>query len=82
MMNFVAENTAHYEWDVYVLLKMHGTNLARWVARMMDCLNMGDELAIYTMCDMHLCLPVLRPGPLLIAQLPPSPCLSIVYCPQ
>ena len=31
---------------------MHGTNLARWVATMTDCLNRGDELAIYAMCDM------------------------------
>ena len=52
MLNFVAENTACYEWDAHVLLKMHGTNLARWVATMTDCLNRGHELAIYAMCDM------------------------------
>ena len=52
MLQFVAENTAHYEWDAHLLLKMHGTNLDRWVATMTDCLNRGDELAIYTMCDM------------------------------
>ena len=52
MLKFVAENTAHYEWDVHILLKMHGSNLARWTASMTDCLNKGDELAIYAMCDM------------------------------
>ena len=52
MLQFVAENTACYEWHAHVLLKMHGTNLDRWVATMTDCLNRGDELAIYAMCDM------------------------------
>ena len=52
MLNFVAENTARYEWDAHVLLKMYSTNLARWVATMTNCLNRGDELAIYAMCDM------------------------------
>ena len=52
MLNYVAENTAWYKWDAHVLLKMHGSNLARWVATMTDCLNRGDELAIYAMCDM------------------------------
>ena len=52
MLNFIAENTAHYESDAHVLLKIHGTNLARWVATMTDCLNRGDELVIYAMCDM------------------------------
>ena len=52
MLKFVAENTARYEWDAHVLLKMHGSNLTRWTASMTDVLNKGDELAIYTMCDM------------------------------
>ena len=52
MLNFVAENTAWYEWDANVLLKIHSMNLARWVATMTDCLNRGDKLAIYAMCDM------------------------------
>ena len=52
MLKFVAENIAHYEWDAHVLLKMHGSNLARWTACMTDVLNKGDELAIYAMCDM------------------------------
>ena len=52
MLKFVAENVAHYEWDAHVLLKMHGSNLARWTASMTDVLNKGDELAIYAMCDM------------------------------
>ena len=52
MLNFVAENMACYEWDTHILLKMHGTNLSRRVATMTDCLNKGDELAIYAMCDM------------------------------
>ena len=46
MLKFVAENTARYEWDAHVLLKMHGSNLARWTATMTDCLNKGDELVI------------------------------------
>ena len=49
MLNFAAENTTHYEWDVHVLLKMHGMNLARWLT---DCLNRGNEIAIYAMCNM------------------------------
>ena len=52
MLTFVAENTARYEWNANVLLKMHGTNLDGWVKTMTDCLNRGDELAIYAMCDM------------------------------
>ena len=52
MLNFIAENMAHYEWDAHVLLKMHGTNLARWVASMTDMLNKGNELSIYALCDM------------------------------
>ena len=52
MLKFVADNSAHYEWDAHVLLKMHGSNLARWTASMTDVLNKGDELAIYAMCDM------------------------------
>ena len=31
---------------------MHGTNLDGWVKTMTDCLNRGDELAIYALCDM------------------------------
>ena len=31
---------------------MHGTNLDGWVKSMTDCLNRGDELAIYAFCDM------------------------------
>ena len=52
MLTFVAENTARYEWNAHVLLKMHGTNLNGWVKTMTDCLNRGAELAIYAMCDM------------------------------
>ena len=52
MLTFVAENTARYEWNAHVLLKMHGTNLNGWFKTMTDCLNRGDELAIYAMCDM------------------------------
>ena len=52
MLTFVAENTARYEWNTHVLLKMHGTNLDGWVKTMTDCLNRGDELAIYALCDM------------------------------
>ena len=52
MLRFVADNLAHYEWDAHVLLKMHGSNLARWTANMTDILNKGDELAIYALCDM------------------------------
>ena len=47
MINHIAENTARYEWDAHVLLAMHGSNLARWSARMTDPLNKGDELCIY-----------------------------------
>ena len=52
MLTFVAENTTRYEWNAHVLLKMHGTNLDGWVKTMKDCLNRGDELAIYALCDM------------------------------
>ena len=52
MLTFIAENTSRYEWNAHVLLKMHGTNLDGWVKTMTDCLNRGDELAIYAMCDM------------------------------
>ena len=52
MLTFVAENTSRYEWKAHVLLKMHGTNLDGWVKSMTDCLNRGDELAIYALCDM------------------------------
>ena len=31
---------------------MHGTTLDGWVKTMTDCLNRGDELAIYALCDM------------------------------
>ena len=31
---------------------MHNTNLDGWVKTMTDCLNRGDELAIYALCDM------------------------------
>ena len=51
MLTFVAENTAQYEWNAHVLLKMHGMNLDGWVKTMTDCLNRGDELSIYAMCD-------------------------------
>ena len=51
MLTFVAENTTQYEWNAHVLLKMHGTNLDGWVKTMTDCLNTGDELAIYALCD-------------------------------
>ena len=47
MLNHVAENTWHYEWDVHLLLAIHGSNLARWSAKMTDPLNKGDEF-IYT----------------------------------
>ena len=52
MLNFIAENTACYEWDAHVLHTMHGTNLARLVASMTDMLNKGNELSIYALCDM------------------------------
>ena len=52
MLTFIAENTSRYEWNAHVLLKMHGTNLDGWVKTMTDCLNRGNELAIYAMCDM------------------------------
>ena len=52
MLTFVTENTTRYEWNAHVLLKMHGTNLDGWVKTMTDCLNRGDELAIYALCDM------------------------------
>ena len=52
MINHIAENSARYEWDAHVLLTMHGSNLARWSARMTDPLNKGDELCIYSLCDM------------------------------
>ena len=52
MLTFVAENATRYEWNAHVLLKMHGTNLDGWVKTMTDCLNRGDELAIYALCDM------------------------------
>ena len=73
MLNWVAENTARYEWEAHVLLKMHGTYLSRWVTTMTDCLNKGDELAINAICvicgnDMLLCSLVLNPGQLLTAQ--------------
>ena len=55
MLNFIAKNNARYEWDAHVLLKMHGTNLARWTACMTDTLNKGNELSIYSMCDMLKC---------------------------
>ena len=52
ILTFVAENTTRYEWNAHVLLKMHSTNLDGWVKTMTDCLNRGDELAIYALCDM------------------------------
>ena len=52
MLTSIAENTTRYEWNAHVLLKMHGTNLDGWVKTMTDCLNRGDELAIYALCDM------------------------------
>ena len=52
MLNHVAENTSCYEWDAHLLLAMHGSNLARWSAKMTDRLNKGDELCVYTLCDM------------------------------
>ena len=52
MLTFIAENTTQYEWNAHVLLKMHGTTLDGWVKTMTDCLNRGDELAIYALCDM------------------------------
>ena len=52
MINHIAENSARYEWDAHILLTMHGSNLARWSARMTDPLNKGDELCIYSLCDM------------------------------
>ena len=52
MINHIAENSARYESDAHVLLTMHGSNLARWSARMTDPLNKGDELCIYLLCDM------------------------------
>ena len=55
MLTFIAENTSRYKWNAHVLLKMHGTNLDGWVKTMTDCLNRGDELAIYAMCDMLKC---------------------------
>ena len=52
MINYIAENSARYDKDAHVLLTMHGSNLARWSARMTDPLNKGDELCIYSLCDM------------------------------
>ena len=52
MLTFVAKNTSQYEWNAHVLLKMYGTNLDGWVKSMTDCLNRGDELAIYALCNM------------------------------
>ena len=52
MLNHVAENTSCYEWDAHLLLTMHRSNLARWSAKMTDPLNKGDELCVYTLCDM------------------------------
>ena len=52
MLTFVTKNTARYKLNAHVLLKMHGTNLDGWVKTMTDCLNRGDEFAIYAMCDM------------------------------
>ena len=52
MLNFVVENATRYEWNAHVLLKMHSTHLDGWVKTMTDCLNRGDELAIYALCDM------------------------------
>ena len=52
MLNHIADNSARYDWDAHVLLTMHGLNLARWSARMTDPLNKGDELCIYSLCDM------------------------------
>ena len=52
MLNHIADKSARYDWDAHVLLTMHGLNLARWSARMTDPLNKGDELCIYSLCDM------------------------------
>ena len=52
MLNHVTENTSHYEWDAHLLLAMHGSNLARWSAKMTDPLNKGDEICVYALCDM------------------------------
>ena len=52
MLNHVAENTLRYEWDAHLLLAIHGSNLARWSAKMTDPLNKGDELCVYALCDM------------------------------
>lgn len=43
-LNHIANNNARYEWDAHILLTMHGSNLARWCAKMTDPLNKGDEL--------------------------------------
>ena len=52
MLNHITENNARYEWDAHVLLTMHNSNLAHWCACMTDPLNKGDELCVYSLCDM------------------------------
>ena len=49
MLNFIVDNIARYEWDAH---SMHGLNLARWCAIMTNPLNKGDELCVYSLCDM------------------------------
>ena len=51
MLNHVADNIARYKWDAHVLLTMHDSNLAHWSAHMTDPLNKGDELCVYTLCN-------------------------------
>ena len=52
MLNYIADNNAKTDWDTYILLALYDSNLASWCARITDSLNKGDELCMYTLCNM------------------------------
>ena len=52
MIQFVTANSARYNWDAHLYLKMHGLNLDSWIQKMMFWTNDADGLAIYALSDM------------------------------
>ena len=51
MLNFVTDNNSRYTWDTDLFFEMHNLNLPKWVAKMTDTLNKGDELALFALSD-------------------------------
>ena len=52
MIQFVTVNSARYNWDAHLYLKMHDLNLDSWIQKMMFWANCADVLAIYALSDM------------------------------